>query len=232
MTTVLIGNVNPGMVTSDFMVSVWGFSDFDTKDEAGRKVLRGYLPWRAGALLDIYRNMIIETFLTDYDFEWLWFLDSDVQIDNTTLYTLLDAADPSTRPVLTGIYPTLDRWGVPHPSLWYRGQDEQGRSTMVQHNTIPPADEDGLILVDGCGAGCLLIHRSLLQAMRNVFPAAKPWFDMGVLNHSIPIGEDFTFCDRVSQMGYPILAHKDALVDHYKDIKLTLRIPVSDKVEV
>lgn len=217
----LIANVNPGLVTSDYMVSTLNFTLHDIKN---RKILRGYLPWRAGALLDIYRNMVVENFLMQEDMEWLLFFDSDIEYDEDIPYMLIDAADPMSRPVISGIYPTLDETSTVRPALWYRGEAEDGRIKMLQYATIPEPNYADLIQVDGLPAGCLLIHRSLLETMRTVYPPAKPWFDMGVFDN-VPYGEDFTFSMRVTQMGYPLLAHPEALVNHFKSIKLTLRIP-------
>ena len=57
-----------------------------------------------------------------------------------------------------------------------------------------------------------------------MYPKRKPWFDMGLLPpDDVPIGEDFTFCERVRQMGFPVMVQPAALVDHYKNVKLTVR---------
>lgn len=218
---VFVGNINPGYVTSDYMRSLMDFMIYDINH---RNLFKAYLPWRASALADIYRNMVVERFM-DTDYEYLWFLDSDIEIDNSTLYKLLDTISPS-RPVISGIYPTIDQYGQTHPSLWYRAKKD-GKMTMIQYEKLSdvPMSYDGDIeyyKVDGVGAGCLLLHRPLLQEMRSHFPPAKPWFDMGVYD-GIPYGEDYTFCMRVAELGYPITACPTALVDHYKEIKLTLK---------
>lgn len=218
MTSVLIGNVNPGTVHSDYMVAILNFMQYDRENRA---IFKGYLPWRASYLLDIYRNMVVESFLTDTDFEWLWFIDSDIEIEPTTLYTLIDAADPTTVPVISAIYPMAGKNGNAHPSLWHWGE-ENGRKQFIPYDVIPDPNPAGLVQADGVGAGCLLIHRSFLQAMRTIYPPSKPWFDMGTFE-GIPCGEDFTFCHRVAQMGYTIYAHPSALVNHFKEFKLTLK---------
>lgn len=213
MTTVLWGNVNPGHVSSEYCASLARFMSYDSKE---RQVLRNYLPWKASGCLDLYRNMVVEAFLAT-DNEWLWFVDSDIGVEVDTLYMLLDTADPAHRPVVSGIYPMLLNEGQ-RPSIFYRGMDEQRQKiTMIPFDTIP---EDEVITVDGVGAGCLLLHRSLLEAMRNVFPPQKPWFDMGTFDE-VPYGEDFTFCMRVKQMGYDITVNTHALVSHQKEVRLS-----------
>lgn len=197
------------------------FMQFDSKN---RNVFKGYLPWRASALADIYRNMIVEQFL-DTEFDYLWFLDSDIQIDNTTLYKLLDLAESGSYPVVSGIYPTIDQYGQTHPSLWHLGIKD-GLETMIQYEKLQDVELKGdHYEVDGVGAGCLLLSRNLLLEMRscNKFPPAKPWFDMEIYKSKVPMGEDYTFCLRVASLNYPIVASPVALVDHYKEIKLTLK---------
>lgn len=221
MSGVLVGNINPGYVTSDYMRSLMDFMIYDINH---RNLFKAYLPWRSSALADIYRNMVVEQFLST-DLEYLWFLDSDIEIDNSTLYKLLDTSSP-TRPVVSGIYPTIDKYGQTHPSLWYRAKKD-GKMTMIQYEKLAdltPQIDNGVefYTIDGVGAGCLLIHRSLLEEMRHHFPPAKPWFDMGTYD-GIPYGEDYTFCMRIKELGISPVACPTALVDHYKEIKLTLK---------
>lgn len=214
---VMVGNVNPGLVTSDYMKALLDFMLYDLQN---RQIFRGYLPWRASSLIDIYRNMIVDQFLTQTDDDYLWFIDSDIVIDNTTLYSLVDTCEEFGFPLISGIYPTVDQFGMVHPSLWRLGE-ENGRTTMVQLKDVP---NEPLVEVDGVGAGCLLIHRSLLEKMRAEYGPAKPWFDMGVF-FGIPFGEDYTFCMRVKEMGFPIMANTKVRVDHFKELKLTLKEP-------
>lgn len=192
-------------------------------DSHNRREFQLYLPWRSSGCLDIYRNFVVEKFLTT-EHEWLWFVDSDIEIANDTLYKLLDAADPATHPVVTGIYPMILNEGQV-PSIFTRGYDEKvDKVTMMPYLTLP---DSPTIEVDGCGAGCLLIHRSILTTMRTIFPPEKPWFDMGIFDQ-VPYGEDFTFCMRVAQMGYKPLAVTTAHCSHNKTMKLT--VPTSVKV--
>lgn len=215
---VTIGNLNPGLVTSDYMASVLGFVTHDSKNRA---VVTSYIPWYSSGLLDICRNMVVKNFLDSSDNEWLWFLDSDIEINNDTLYAMLDVASPDERPVVTGIYPIIGRNNIVVPSVYHRREDPElgGKIGMVpfaMEELTPPFVE-----VDGCGAGNLLIHRSFLLAMQDIYPIEKPWFHMDIFD-GVAYGEDFTFCMRVAQMGFPVTCATDARVNHSKTIKLTL----------
>lgn len=218
MTSVVWGNLNPGTVSSEYCSALVAFLAHDSQH---RQVLQKYLPWKSSGCLDLYRNMVVEQFLDNTECEWLWFVDSDIEVEPDTLYKLLDSADPATHPVVSAVYPMLLNEGQ-RPSIFYRGFNPKFQKvTMNPYDSIP---EQELISVDGTGAGCLLIHRSLLQAMRTIYPPEKPWFDMGIFD-GVPYGEDFTFCMRVSQMGYPISVNTTALVHHHKSVKLSLSIP-------
>jgi len=65
--------------------------------------------------------------------------------------------------------------------------------------------------VDLVGAGCLLVHRSVLESLPPSDPnRGKRWFDWRVdMQHLLPPGEamseDFTFCLNARKHGYKIL---------------------------
>jgi hypothetical protein len=69
--------------------------------------------------------------------------------------------------------------------------------------------------VDACGAGFLAIHHSLIDAMERVYPEPMVWFDEPV-HKGVHCGEDFGFCIRVQEMGYPVLVNRACRVPHYK----------------
>lgn len=214
---VLIGNVNPGFVSSDFMASIINFMVYDSHE---RQMFRGYLPWQASACLSIYRNFVVSAFLAT-DYEWLWFLDSDIGIDNHTLYRLLDAAEAFDSPIMSGIYMSLNNRGEMKPCLYYAGI-ENGKNTMVQYDEVPePTLGYGVAEVNGVGAGCLLIRRDVLVSMEKTYGQPKPWFDE-LIYAGVPYGEDLTFCKRASDLGYPILVNTTTHVSHQKTVKLTV----------
>jgi hypothetical protein len=76
---------------------------------------------------------------------------------------------------------------------------------------------DTLIQIDAAGTGCLLVHRSVLEAIQ---AAAEPaegdawcWF------RDLPfegnwLGEDLYFCRRVRALGFPIFGHTGAILPH------------------
>jgi hypothetical protein len=81
-------------------------------------------------------------------------------------------------------------------------------------------DKDSIFQVDAAGTGCLLIHRSVLEAIQ---ADADPhqgkdwcWFWDGPINGEW-IGEDLQFCRRVRSLGFPIYVHTGAILPHSKN---------------
>lgn len=215
---VAVLNLNPGEVRVEFLESCVRMVVEDTND---RKVIGQFRSAIAGPLLDIYRNRGVEWFLNDTDCEWLLFIDSDIVFTTQDIYTLLDQADPATTPVVSGVYLMILPEGI-RPSLFFRGVGEDKKSSFIPWQG-PLPDQPHLVQVDGTGAGFLLIHRSLLQGMLNVFQPPMPWFANEVQDGIIE-GEDFTFCKRVQLMGYNVYCYTGVMLDHIKHTTLSAAV--------
>jgi hypothetical protein len=71
----------------------------------------------------------------------------------------------------------------------------------------------GLVEVDFVGAGCLLIHRTLIERLPPQRPeAGKHWFDWkvdlkgtGIVPEGECMSEDFTLCLHLRRHGIPVL---------------------------
>lgn len=96
--------------------------------------------------------------------------------------------------------------------------------------TLPPVDEpwnppgtevspSPVCEVGAIGTGFLAIHSSILDALGKHYGEPLPWFDEPVV-HGVHYGEDFGFCHRVRELGYPVLAHRGCTPLHHKTIKL------------
>lgn len=147
-----------------------------------------------GRPYDHARNSICQTAL-DHGFEYVFMLDSDVIPPPDTIPRLL----AHRKPIISGVY---HRRSPPHglPVMCRNGQ------FLTQY----PANS--IIEVDVVGAGCLLIHRSVLEQMQPSDPKrGRHWFDWKVdMAHLLPPGEgmseDFVFCLKArKELGIPIL---------------------------
>lgn len=212
---VALVNLNPGEVRVEFLQSLLDTIIGDIND---RRVLNYIRPVVAGPLLDIYRNRAVEWFLRESTAEWMLFVDSDIVWQLDDLYKLLDAADPVDAPVVSGAYLMILPEGC-RPSLFHRNEQNGGLMDVWPADTPLPVDT--FVDVDGCGAGFLLMHRSLLATMLEVYKAPMPWFANEVID-GVVNGEDFTFCSRVQQMGFRVFVHTGVQLDHIKHTALRI----------
>lgn len=151
-----------------------------------------------GAPFDHARNMGCRAAI-DNGFEWLFFLDDDVIPPPDVLPRLM----AHKVDIVSGVYFRRNEPIVP----CMQKLDKDGNPTWITSFSWP-----GLIEVDHVGAGCLLIHRRVLEAMKSDAP--RPWFewlcDHGNLKKTEMTSEDFTFCRRARQAGFKI--HVDTSV--------------------
>ena len=166
-----------------------------------------------GGLLSRQRNEIVQIFLDKTGGDWLLMIDSDEQLPLRTFDRLVNAADAERRPVVAGLYFGTWPGGLipqPVPHLYRRAEDGLSMLPVVDY----PANT--LIEVDGAGTGALLVHRRVLEAIRDKAEDHDRdwcWFrDLPVGN--LWLGEDFYFCRRIKSLGFPIWAHTGAILPH------------------
>lgn len=75
--------------------------------------------------------------------------------------------------------------------------------------------QGGLIDVDRTGAGCIMIKREVLRAMK------RPWFKtLRDENDMVLAGEDMFFCDQVRELGYEIVVDCDINIGHLSMVQV------------
>jgi hypothetical protein len=95
----------------------------------------------------------------------------------------------------------------------------EGRIGFVRPETVP---DDQLVRVSATGTGFLLIHRTVLEKVRDTSKdIAAPWFrEMPVGEPLSLMGEDMTFCLRAGAAGIPVHVHTGVQVGHMKPVML------------
>lgn len=185
-------------------------------------LIDSFIRVEGSGLISRMRNEIVDIFLNKTTSDWLLMIDSDEKIDVETFDKLISAAHHTERPVLAGLvfaaFNSVDIYPEPVPSI-YRAV-EGGYSAIV---TFPP---DEVIPVDAAGTGCLLIHRSVLEAIRDNSASSEHEAGKWCWFQDLPIdgnwfGEDLVFCNRILQTGFPIHAHTGAILPHRKGYWLT-----------
>lgn len=168
----------------------------------------------SGPNLSAGRNMICRLFLTQHESQWLFMCDTDMVFPSDTLDRLIAAADPVERPVLGGFCQRLTLQGQPSPTLF---QFVSGRDGAVYPVTYPRWPDNAVFRVEGTGAACLLIHRSVLEAVeKNTGDRSAPWFRESDCAPGLLLGEDLTFCLRCASAGIPVHVHTGIRVGHVK----------------
>ena len=156
-----------------------------------------------GRPYDMGRNFMCQQML-DHGFDWLFMLDSDVIPPPDAILRLMS----HNLPLVSGVY---HRRSPPH-----------GLPVMCRNGKFMESyPANSLIEVDVVGAGCLLIRRDLLEAMKPIDPVrGKHWFDWRVdMAHMLPPGEglseDFAFNLHVRrQLGVKIIVDTGVQAKH------------------
>lgn len=167
------------------------------------------------------RNNIAAKFLDTTDCEWLWFIDSDMGFGPTTVEDLIASADPKEAPVvgglcfsikqeghgpfysvITDIFPTIYDWRETESRIGFTARVDYERDAMVQ--------------ADATGAACLLIHRTVLETIREKW--GDHWFDLiphPKAEHKA-LSEDLSFCMRLAAAGIPLWINTAVKTVHHK----------------
>lgn len=174
-----------------------------------------------GGLITRQRNEIITTFLQTQA-QWLLTIDSDQRISIPTFDKLVDAAHDRDRPVISGLVFAAyqgDLYPTPVPTI-YRNAPDGFFAPIHDYPT------DQLIQVDSVGGGCLLIHRTVLETIRDsadpALGGAWCWYQDGPVDGKW-LSEDHYLARQITSHGYPIHAHTGAILPHHKSYWLTDR---------
>ena len=216
---VALGVIHPGSISASF----WNSETSCLFHEMGR----GELPYyrllnrcASGRIVDA-RNEVAAAFLDDTKADWLWFVDSDMCFPEDTLERLLKAAHPKTRPVVGALCFGLRREHTdplnhaerfrcfPTVYVWREFEDRVGFQVVTDY----PRDE--LVAVSASGAACVLIHRSVMTKIRDLY--GDHWFTQ-VTHPTGPttFSEDMSFFIRAAAADAPVFVHTGVKTAHDK----------------
>lgn len=201
--------IDPGLVEGAFATSL--IELFRARPERLVAFLRV-----EGGLLSRQRNEVVKHFLDQHSSQWLLMVDSDEIVPVEAFDKLVAAAHEKDRPVVAGLYfgtvPNPEGLlSTPVPHFYRRADDGVMVTPVVDY------PRDSLIEIDAAGTGCLLVHRSVLEAIRDGADASEGdawcWFrDLPLAGNWL--GEDLYFCRRVRALGFPIFGHTGAILPH------------------
>lgn len=201
--------IDPGVVDGMFAISMMEI--FAKRYDRISQIIR----IEAGGLLSRARNEVVAGFL-DGPGDWLFMIDSDEAITLEAFDKLLATAHETERPFVAGVYFGAangpDIYPEPVPLIFKNAEGNR-------YFPIVDFPEDSVIPITAAGTGCILVHRSVLEAIRErATPHQGPrwcWFlDMPVGQQWF--GEDMYFCRQVSDLGFPMVAHTGVQLLHRK----------------
>ncbi len=219
--SVLLLNSNPGELTNGYVESIYNVMLHNIK-RGDDNNLAGIKQQPSGACIATVRDGGMEALL-DSTAEWGLWLDSDISVEPHIIQQMIADLDFRVTPVVSGLYVTvLDVEGVV-PCAWdYDSTVPFGKSPLVVCNAkeVAKLREDGVRHrpIAAAGAGCLLVHRSLVEAMKREYGAR--WFLESEF-HGVRMGEDFSFFMRVQAMGVQAMLDVSVTTHHKKPIYLS-----------
>ena len=188
-------------------------------------VVAGYNYVEGGPRIASARNRLVREFLNNpryRDVEWLLMLDADMVFDETLLPTLFDGVrdvdGALVRPIVGGLC-IGGGHATAFPTMYEIVDPKTNDGEPVR--TITNFRVGDVVRVDATGAACLLVHRSVYEAMAGAFPEPVPWFAESIYLGR-EFGEDWTFCLRAGRLGYPIVVNTNAQVGHMKPMMMTV----------
>jgi hypothetical protein len=223
---VAIFNLSPGVVRYEFCASLLDVVMYEhgraaknaRKGQEVKSAIGSVAFQTAGAVLNIYRNMMVEEFL-DGEHDWMLFLDSDMVLPSDTVEKLLAVGDSDSHPIVAGLYMMAQQQGNVPTMLFWGADKSTGKYRMHPWTGFIPADT--LVEVDGTGAGCLMAHRSALLKMYEHYGSPEPWYGTDIRDGTL-IGEDYTFTMRAKDLGIPTFVYTGLQLGHAgKTVTLT-----------
>jgi len=212
---VSIGACDPGTVNA-----AWAYNMIQLVQVRDDR-LGPFVRIKGSGLLSKLRNRVVAGFLDNTKSDWLLMIDTDEQLSVQTFDKLIQAAHDKERPVVSGlVFAAFDAhknlYPKPVPAIF--AESEAGFLPLYKY------DKDSIFEIEACGTGCLLIHRSVLEKMREVADPNQGdnwcWFWDGPINGEW-ISEDLLFSRRIRQLGFPIHVHTGAILPHQKSYWLS-----------
>jgi len=163
------------------------------------------------------RQTALEHWYDKTDYDWMLWVDSDIELTKEALQKVWAAADKDERPVVTGTYfiskENERSLMAPYPAVfnWVEGDDF---SIAYVH----PLPKDALIQVGSAGFGFVLMHRNAITQMRRVH-GSIPYFNETGVGEKF-VSEDINFFRLMGKAGVPLHTHTGATVKHMKRFAL------------
>lgn len=179
----------------------------------------GYqMVWKRGlpGNIQIVWNQVVKDFLAS-DCTWLWSLHDDVVISVDTLERLLSW----NKPLISGLI--FHRHSPVLPHIWkpldggYSQRIQETKEWFLKHpedikfgpHIMNPRPDDALVETGFTSTSCTLIHRKVLEAMRE--EVKDTWFK---LDYEYGGGEDRNFFEHARTAGFVNYVDRSCIAGH------------------
>jgi len=166
----------------------------------------------AGNQIGRQRQALFDHWADQLKTDWILWVDSDIVAEIQQVMELFAAADAKERPIVSGVYfiskQAEGTLANPMPAIF-----TEITETSVRH--VHPLPMDALIQIDSAGMGFVLMHKSIIPKLREVFPNQSLFAEIENLGDRY-VGEDIVFFQKVKKAGIPVFAWTGALVKHVK----------------
>lgn len=170
-----------------------------------------------------HRNFGAKLFLDKLDAEWLMWIDTDMGFEPHAIHQLLSVADPVDRPVVGGLcFATYfqehdGRGGHRYtitPTMYQMGmKTSTGNASFCFYGPYP---QNEVVRVAGTGSAFILIHRSVLERIRDSPLFGATWYSELLDPEGDIVGEDLSFCLRVNHLDMAVHVHTGVKTTHHK----------------
>lgn len=221
--SIIVGYLDNGSWSACFGLSYRDAILFDAMTErrivrAGGRELRAVAS--SGNIPDS-RNDVVRWFLDTTDGEWLFMVDTDMGFPKDAIHALVKSADPVERPFVgalcfaarRGPVATLYRDAFMIVPTTYRKRTD-GDGVGYQPFVYPV---DSLVPVDGTGAAAVLMHRTILEQVRETY--GDHWYGrLDTEDGSGYYSEDLSLCIRLQKLGVPLYVNTAVKTSHHKGL--------------
>jgi glycosyltransferase involved in cell wall biosynthesis/GT2 family glycosyltransferase len=152
-----------------------------------------------GYNVDQVRNLIAD-WVVKGDYDYLFAVDYDIAFPSDTLTKFLSY----DKDAVSAIY----KQRVPdRQTIEVFKKNEQGGYYHIPYDELK---DKGLVEVDACGFGCVLIKRKVFEDI------GYPQFEYkSAISHEHTFSEDLDFCRKATNLGFKIYADTSVICDHY-----------------
>lgn len=167
-----------------------------------------------GYQVDQVRNLIAH-WTTQYGFDYLFAVDSDIAFASDTLVKMLS----QDKDMISGIY--IQRIPSTHTIEIMRKNPSGG----VSHVNWADIKGRGVVPIDGCGFGCVLIKAEVFAAIQ--YPH---FLYHSAIDHANTVSEDVHFCNQARNKGFTLWADTSILCEHIGSwtFKVDTNIPATN----